>query len=456
VPNPYGIINYYETRSIQNLLSGFAERLSWSREDIKNEQETALKALLQHAKHNSSYYSKKLAHIVPEQFTLRDLSSLPIINKKEVMTHWDEIVTDKNLNLEGASQFLMQQSHPSLFKDAYHITATGGSSGIRGLFSWNIEEFITFVAAFFRYQYRDNIGDADKPWLTAAITAHKPVHLSRFVFTIPITPKMEMLRLPATLPISDMIAILNKKQPTHLVGYTTEIYRLAQEACRGKLNIFPQRVSVNSEPLFPEMLETIKRAWNVPVTNMWGSSDVGPHAQSCDQSDDLHLNEDLMIFEPVDENYQPVAEGEKASKVLITNLFHYSFPLFRYEMDDHITILNTPCPCGSSFKLVQSIQGRNDDSFMYANNICVIPEVFENIIFPEQFVDEHQVFQTEKGATITLVTSGEIQLEKLQTALIKAFKSLGVENPQIEINIVAQLQRHSETGKLKRFVKLMS
>lgn len=456
MPDFYSNILKKEIQGIHELLPQLALRLSWSREQIQVEQQRALVQLLAYAKLNSPYYAQKLAHIEPSEFALADLGQLPTINKKEVMTHWDEIVTDSTITLKEASEFLMHQTAPELLHNLYHLTATGGSSGTKGLFGWNIEEFIIFVSTFFRFQYRDEFSllKEDDSLLIAAITAEKPVHLSRFVFTIPLVPQMNMMLVPATMPIMEMIKALNEKQPTHLVGYTTEIYRLAQEAIRGRLNITPRRISVNSEPLFPDMLDTIKKAWNVPVTNMWGSSDVGPHAQSCDYTNHLHLNEDLLLIEAVDEYNQPVPVGQEAAKILVTNLFHKSMPLFRYEIDDRVTFLKESCACGSSFQLVQSIKGRNDDSFSYANNICIVPEVFENLIFPQADVDEYQVFQTEQGAVVWLIASNTIDTRKMEKNLVAAYEQLGIQNPRIEVKIVSQLKRHSETGKLKRFVRL--
>jgi phenylacetate-coenzyme A ligase PaaK-like adenylate-forming protein len=309
--NHYPEILKEETQSIQKLVPQLSTTVLLSREKIFSAQEKALRDLLIYAKNNSPYYTKKLAAIDMNHFVLADLKNIEPLTKRELMAHWDEIVTDPDLKLAAAGDFLMNQSAPALFKNKYHVTATGGSSGLRGVFAWSQEEFTYFVAAFFRYQYRDEFSKLapNARLLVAAITAEKPVHLSRFVFTVPLVPQMDYMLLPATMPISRMIEELNKGQPTHLIGYTTELHRLAQEALRGKLNIKPQRISVNSEPLFPDMLATIKAAWNVPVTNMWGSSDAGPHAESCDYSQHLHLNEDLMIVEPVDVDNQPIPSG---------------------------------------------------------------------------------------------------------------------------------------------------
>lgn len=269
--NRYREILKEETQGIQRLISQLISPLSWSREKILIEQEKALIDLLAYAQKYSPYYKKKLAHIDLNQFKLEDLKNIEPLSKKELMRNWDEIVTDPELKLADVSLFLRNQTEPSLFKNKYHLTATGGSSGLRGVFAWSIEEFVLFVSTFFRYQYRDEFSKLkdNDALLVAAITAEKPVHLSRFVFTVPLIPQMQFMLLPATMPIALMIDELNKRQPTHLIGYTTEIYRLAQEALRGKLKIAPQRISVNSEPLFPDMLFAIQEAWHVPISNMW-------------------------------------------------------------------------------------------------------------------------------------------------------------------------------------------
>ncbi|WP_026069505.1 hypothetical protein [Legionella tunisiensis] len=69
-------------------------------------------------------------------------------------------------------------------------------------------------------------------------------------------------------------------------------------------------------------------------------------------------------------------------------------------------------------------------------------------------MEEYQVFQTTQGAEIWLTARKNFATEKMQKELVVAYQQVGIENPQIEIKIVSQLKRHSETGKLKRFVKL--
>lgn len=451
-----------EIKRIQQKMPEFAERLKWTREQILAAQQEGLRKLLTHAKQFSDWHRKRLADINEKTFTLDQLSRLPTMTKTDLMKNWDQIVTDKTLTLEKANDFLdhAQPEQPQLFLDRLHVYATGGSSGQRGVFAWDREDFETFALAFFRYQFRDEFSrlNGKQALKVAVLTADHPVHMSTPLFSLPMTPQMEMHLIYATLPLPTMIEKLNALQPTHLIGYTSIIHRLAEEALRrGTLKIKPQRISVNSEPLFPQSRKLIEDAWRVPLTNMWGSTEGGPHAVSCDRTPCLHLTEDLLIFEPIDAKKQPVPAGKESHSLLLTNLINKTLPLIRYEMDDRVTLLDAKCACGAQYRLVDEIQGRMDDDFVYPGNIVVSTEVFESPLFSSPAVVEYQVLQRPNGAEILVVAnSRQFDAQGIQESIQNSYKKLGIRDPQISIRPVAKIERHAITGKFKRYLPMAS
>jgi phenylacetate-CoA ligase len=61
----------------------------------------------------------------------------------------------------------------------------------------------------------------------------------------------------------------------------------------------------------------------------------------------MHLFEDLVITEVVDEGNRPVPLGVYGEKVLVTVLFSRTLPLIRYELSDSVRPSISPyCPCG--------------------------------------------------------------------------------------------------------------
>jgi phenylacetate-coenzyme A ligase PaaK-like adenylate-forming protein len=98
------------------------------------------------------------------------------------------------------------------------------------------------------------------------------------------------------------------------------------------------------------------------------------------------------------------------------------------------------------------VQGRSDDIFVYPGDIHVHPLVFRTPLGQNSQIEEYQVRQTPKGARIGVVATGPIDLPALKQALVEALAKAGLANAEIAINLVSSLERHKETGKLRRFI----
>jgi phenylacetate-coenzyme A ligase PaaK-like adenylate-forming protein len=118
------------------------ERLSWTAAQIAAERERALRETLAHAKANSPWHANRLARVDPSSFTEADLQALPVMTKTDVMSHWDEIVTDRRLTLANIAAKLNGTYKDYYYLDEYLVIATGGSSGVRGVFPWGWDEFV--------------------------------------------------------------------------------------------------------------------------------------------------------------------------------------------------------------------------------------------------------------------------------------------------------------------------
>lgn len=64
-----------------------------------------------------------------------------------------------------------------------------------------------------------------------------------------------------------------------------------------------------------------------------------------------HLNDDRLIIEAVDEQGNPVPNGEMSHKIFLTNLSNFTQPLIRYEITDRVLIRDgKECGCYCSRK----------------------------------------------------------------------------------------------------------
>src|SRR5262245_46262870 len=190
--------------------------------------------------------------------------------------------------------------------------------------------------------------------------------------------------------------------------YGSMLATLVAEARAGRLTISPRRIIAVAEPLLPEVRAAVRDAWGAPIANSWGTSEGGVVARGCYRGTGMHLADDLLIIEPVDENGEAVPCGSESAKVYLTNLFNPLLPLIRYEITDQVTFLDGPCACGSAHRRIADIQGRLDDVFRYASGIVVHPHVFRSVLGRDGRIIEYQVREMLRGADVLLRTRGSV------------------------------------------------
>jgi phenylacetate-coenzyme A ligase PaaK-like adenylate-forming protein len=202
--------------------------------------------------------------------------------------------------------------------------------------------------------------------------------------------------IPVTLPIPEIVQRLNELQPAMFSGYASALALLAQEQLSGRLKIQPSIVVSSAEPLSDENRVLIQHAFSVPPRNNYSCSEGGVMGYECRQGK-MHLNTDWVLFEPVDENYQPVTAGQFSSRVLITNLANRVMPIIRYELGDRVSLDPRPCSCGITLPVV-NVEGRTDEilRFESANGqtIPVLPLALWAIIKETLGVLRFQAIQT--------------------------------------------------------------
>ena len=425
------------------------ERLRWPVERVRAERERRLRALLATARERSSWYAPRLVAVDPAIATEADLARIPPMTKDDMMEHLDGIFTDPRLSRRLVEAHVETVVDDAYLLDEFHVFTSGGSSGRRGVFVYDWNGWMWFMLGLGRFVARERLADPElgPGAVEAVVAAEKASHMTGAMTFFP--PGAPIHRFPSTLPLATIVAGLNRVQPAILRGYPTALRALAAEARAGRLRIAPRSVRAHSEPLLAEVRRAIEEAWGRPVSNGYGTTE-GAAAASCGQGRGMHLNEDLCIFELVDEAGKPVPPGERCAKLYITNLSNLAQPLIRYELTDELRLLDEPCPCGSALRRVDDIEGRSDDLFTYPGGVVVHPLVFRSPLGRERHVVEYQVQQTPRGAAIHLRADGEVDAAALSRRIADALARAGVEEPQVTVARVQAFERQA-TGKLRRF-----
>src|SRR5271166_239467 len=451
--------DYEQTRArhVQYLfgqLGDHLERLTWSADQLRGHRTERLRALLTTAVSGSAWHRSRLADVNLATVDEDSLAQLPVMGKEDLMEHFDQIVTDPRVTLAAANDHIASLTTDRYFLGELHAVASGGSSGVRGVFVWGWEAWATIQLTALRQQLKDRLTD---PELTSArpvsmvVTANNATHSTSALAETFATEAVQMHRFAIGLPIDEIVAGLNAVGGDGLATYPSMLARLVAEARVGRLRIRPRRVLTMAEPLLPEIREAAEATWQAPVANMWGTSEAGINAIGCFKEPGMHIPEDLLIIEPVDADGRPLPPGVTSSKVYITNLFNPLQPLIRYEITDEVTLVDEPCSCGSAHRRIGDIQGRLDDTFIYPGGATVHPHIFRSALQREAAITEYQVLQTPTGAEIVIRATRPLDTQELEARLASELSALGVIDPLVTTRTVSKLER-LDTGKLRRFV----
>ena len=450
---PYERLRAAHLGAVRASLEDHVARLAWPRERIERYQAERLRSLLAFARVRSPFHAARLADVDPATATVDDLGRLPVMVKQEAQDEWDRIVTAPGVDRAGAERVLAEQPWFSYTPAGQQVFSSGGSSGVRGVYVWDWEQFVVLACLAWRWQVRAEraAGSDVRQARLAVLEAGEPPHASTPLFDVPTGPSTATVVIPAAAPFDRVLREVTEARPTHLVGYASVIGRLARAAIAGALDIRPVRVSINSEPLSAEDREAIDTAWSAPVHNLWGSTEIGVQAVGCGQGDGLHICEDEVILERVDPAGRPVGPDEPAARTLATGLAGRTFPFIRYDLGDEVTLLPGHCPCGSAMRRVGDIAGRRDDDFRYGER-TVPASAFRHVLGTDPLISEYQVRQTAGGAEVLVV--GAPDVSAVAAALASSMQPYGLAHPEISVRLVDRIPRHATTGKLKRFIPL--
>jgi phenylacetate-CoA ligase len=413
----------------------------WTREQLETYQAKSLQQLRTFAYAKSRFYQH--FHKGLEQ---KPLAALPVLTKAMLMEQFDDLVTDPAIHFKDVEAHLATLKDNERFLGKYWVNATSGSTGRRGIFVYSQEEWTTILASYARvYAWGGIRAGLTRQSKIAVVSTTTPWHQSARVGATVRSPFVPTLRLDATHPLQDNIAALNAFQPEALVTYASMGRLLALAQLEGILTIAPHSVFTASEVLTEETRHLITKAWGKPPTNVYGATETATIASECEYHAGLHLFEDLVITEVVDDHYRSVPVGEYGEKILVTVLFSRTQPLIRYEMSDSVRLSNKVCPSKKPYALLDGIQGRHEEVLSLptpsGTKVAIHPNVFHDVM---DFISTGgwQVILEPTGLRLLLVgvkrRDDEVRLER---ALRSALTAQGANIPAITTEWVEAIPR---------------
>jgi putative adenylate-forming enzyme len=326
----------------------------WSRTRLLELQQERLRELLHHAVQSSPYYREALGADAPD----RPLDSLPTLPKRVLMEQFDGIVTDPSLRRRDLERFLAETRPGQLYGDRHRVFFTSGTTGVPGFFVYTPEEFLDWIAVGLARLARLGVGAETR---LVAIGAPGDAHITRQLFAAFQSAREDVPRLSVATPLHETVDALNVYQPEAMIAYASVLGALADEHLEGRLEIQPRLTIATSEVLTTEVAERVARAWGNEPINVYAATEAPGIAMGSLAQVGMHVCEESLVFEVVDDETRPVRPGEPGAKVLLTNLVNRTQPLIRYELSDSVVLAEGADPSGLPWLRIERVDGRSDD-----------------------------------------------------------------------------------------------
>lgn len=359
-------------------------------------------ALVRFARERSPFYREAYRR-VPAGET--DPSELPVVTKRQLMTRFDDWVTDPDVTLAGVEAFLADREQiGELYLDRYVLWTSSGSTGEPGIYVQDRDALATYDALLavdlasvqlalpFPVPLLARGGRAA---LVAATGGHY-ASIASWRHACDSHPWTEARAFSILDPLPRLVGRLNDYQPAFLASYPTMLALLAEERVAGRLRIDPLHLWSGGECLAANARTEIERAFGCAVVNEYGASECMSIAFGCREGW-LHVNADCVLIEPVDEDYRPTPPGVPSHTALLTNLANRVQPIIRYDLGDSVLAKPGPCACGSPLPAIR-VEGRHDDvvsmSAPDGRIVRLLPLALTTVVEEAAHVRRFQIVQT--------------------------------------------------------------
>ncbi|MBQ2801524.1 MAG: phenylacetate--CoA ligase family protein [Lachnospiraceae bacterium] len=428
------------------------------REKLQNER---MKEMVQYARKHSSYYAKCYENL-PEDCSFTEL---PPVNKKELMEHWEEWVTDPEVKLADVNRFMENMDNVGRkFHGKYMVFTTSGSTGnpLVALCDNTVNNVMAAINTLRAYARKEDLKSfMKKGGKTIGVFATGGFYLSNSsvrsrLLSMP-WKKKQMAVTSALLPIEEIVKQLNEFQPNMLGGYPSNLELLIDEARSGRLHISPVIIMTGGEYLSDSLRNRLAETFHCYVQTSYSCTEGGSVACECCEKH-FHINDDWIIVEPVDKNNNPVPDGVLSDKVLLTNLYNFTQPYIRYEVSDRIIMHHEQCACGNLSPWIE-LEGRTDDVTSFVQNgkeIKVAPLAIYAVL-----KEVHQLRRFQLVVTLGNVVEMRLEpvegvtreeaFEAAKNAFCEFMSIQGI--TELNINLSETIpQQHPKSGKFKHII----
>lgn len=344
------ILKSNRTLNRDRFLAELKNRDSWSKQQVKEYQQTSIEEMLAYCIKYVPYYRDY--HM--EQSKNIDWNPL-------VLTNWP--ILEKDIIRKNPHRFLSER-----YKKGNLVNiATSGTSG-KPMSFWFSKDALSYWYALYEYRTKiwNGVNDNDV-WanmggqLVCEIGRNKPPY---WVYNY----AMKQLYLssyhirPDT--VHHYLEVIKRHKVQYILGYVSSIFSLANESLKQGLELPKLKVVItNAEPLLEGQREIISKAFQCHVIQTYSGCEFS-------FSGNENPNLDLFVWPEAGKMEVEVKKGEVSEyglgELIVTGLVNKAMPLIRYRVGDSVELVESDRDY-LPFDRITQVIGRTDDLVITAS-----------------------------------------------------------------------------------------
>lgn len=424
---------------------------------IKKLREKKLRKILLFAYRHSDYYRQAFnrAGIDERNIKIAPLSAFPTIDKKQLLKHFDRLVTDVGLKQEELRRYdESTAANRSPFKGKYHLVHSSGSTGKPGYFVYDNKAWSSMLLGIIRAA----LWDMSMPQILRLLKQTPRILYiaatdGRYGGAMAVGDGIDGVRakqlyLDIKTPISEWVDKIQEFKPNMIIGYPSAVKILGELAEKGEIGINVFRIISCGEPLGAGLRRYLEETFRAEVVNFYGASESLSLGVETDPSEGMILFDDMNVIEVQDGN------------MYLTSLYNFAQPLIRYRLSDSLTLENPDANSRYPFTRATGLLGRSDDILWFedgkGNREFLHPLAVEGICI--EGLRDYQFRQTSQSSFEMLVEkSSSVSEFEMRSKITEQMNTILEENGlcfvSCGIRFVEEILPDRSTGKKQLVVK---
>ncbi|MEA1970342.1 MAG: hypothetical protein U9N37_01810, partial [Thermodesulfobacteriota bacterium] len=349
-----------------------------SRKNIETRQLKEIRKLVALSVKYVPYYKQCYQGLPPIE-SLADLCQYPVIQKSTIKQHGEEQFLNPGIKPEDRIEFKTSGSTGEPLR-VFHDKACfdySNAGGVRRGFATR-----SFLPIYRLFHIRN-------------ISTNPSLRKKRFVEHLSL---FRRCNINAALPIEKIKQLLLKKKPDGIIAYPVYMRDLIANMSKDEIRQarkFLKVIFTESEFLSDHHRKYIRENLGTDVFDEYSAYEILAISYEC-YHHRTHIVEDRVLVEILDENEQPVVNGQEGD-IVITCFMEKAMPLIRYKIGDRGILAKEKCPCGRNFKTLTLTDGRTNDYIVLPNGTKVRSMLLLIAVQNLQKVRECYVYQKMNG-----------------------------------------------------------